>query len=168
MFDFEDPVGVRLVENASGTLTGRGCAVDAPDASSPGGSTLQPDGPSLCGDIIGAVAGDRATFGFTFWEGSGSYSTEVTISNDLQRMTGFFDNGSGVGDGSFRVSWLRVPPDQWWLQRPSSFDDPLDGGYELTLTGADAGARAAGEYLAEKVYLLSYRRQVIRGDLGAF
>ncbi|MES1184030.1 MAG: hypothetical protein ABUL60_09445 [Myxococcales bacterium] len=169
MFDFEDPVGVRLVEDANGTLTGRGCAVGAPDVSSPGSSTLEPGEPSLCGDSVGAVSGNRAAFGFTFWSGSGSYATDVTISSDLQRMTGVFENGSAADDGAFRVSWLRVAADQLYLERPSpSFGEALDGTYDLALEDAGAEGQGGSEYVAGKTYRLACWRGAIRGDLGAF
>lgn len=169
MFNFEDPVGVLLSESSTGTLMGRGCAVYAPRGVSDGGPDLTPQGPSLCGGITGSVSGNQASFRFSFSDySSGTYATEVTISSDGQRMAGFFHVGDY--DSSFRVSWLRVPPDQLWLVQPyQSFDpDALEGSYSLTLSSVEASANGATEYVPGKTYKLSYWRHAIGGDLGSF
>lgn len=169
MFNFEDPVGVLLSESSTGTLMGRGCAVDAPRGLSDGGRELSSQGPTLCGEITGSVTGNQAAFRFSFSDYSpGTYATEVTISSDGQRMAGLFHV---VGyDSSFRVSWLRVPPDQLWLVNEYQSFDPgaLEGSYSLTLTSSDASADGGTEYVAGKTYNLSYRRHAIAGDLGSF
>jgi hypothetical protein len=157
MFDFEDPVGVQLLEAPDGTLSGRGCAAGAPG--------YQDGETSLCGDAFGKVVGHTASFGFGIGEAGGAgYSFQVTIAQDAQRMTGIFNNG--FADGASPIAWLRVAPDEIWLERaPYNEKDALTGRYELSLLASES---SGNEYVAGQKYSLGYWRHALRGDLGSF
>lgn len=158
MFNFEDPVGVRLVEGHDGVLTGRGCAAGAPDKSE--GEV------SLCGDIVGKVTGFSASFGFPLVgePGGRGYSARVIVSRDARRMTGSFNNG--LADLPTPTAWLRVPDGEVWLDRPAYDEkDPLAGAYELRLLSSSG---VGDEYTAEQTYHLSYWRHGLSGSLGSF
>jgi hypothetical protein len=162
MFTFEDPVGVKLAESAEGALTGRGCAVGAPE------SPVSPDFQlSLCGDVVGSVTGHQASFGFAFALGPPvAYRATVTVSNDAQRMTGVFNNGTA--DSGYPMTWLRVPDGAAWLERGPSTPEQLEleGTYDLRLVSV--ADRRGVEYVANKTYLLRYSRRTLSGDLGCF
>ena len=153
LFEFEDPVGVQLIQS-DGVLSGRGCAAGAPPEA-PGYS-------SFCGDISGKVEESEVFFVFNFE--FASYAAFTTVSKDGQRMTGRFH---GVQDFlPYPTAWLRVPDDQSWLEYPvHDADDPLAGLYELRLQDASAGA---SEYSADKVYSFRYYEGAIASDLGSF
>jgi hypothetical protein len=160
MFEFEDPVGVSLVEAPDGTLTGEGCAAGAPGASNPDAETF------FCGAITGKVTGETATFSFplTTFAPNVVYWASVTISRDRQRMAGDFNAVAGRPVGP--TAWLRVRGDAAWLDSISSADDdPLSGWYALELV---ADASVGSEFVAGTVYRLGYFNRSLAGDLGGF
>lgn len=152
MFNFEDPVGVQLVQ-AGNVLTGQGCAAGAPPLAGI---------PNFCGAINGEVVGDAATFGFLFAPNA-SYRAETTVSNDGQRMTGRLHTLHFL---DYPTAWLRLTDDQVFLpQDERATDEPLSGAYEMKVISA---SRGASEYAVGQVYRLNYFRHGISGDLGSF
>lgn len=155
MFNFEDPVGVQLVQSGS-VLTGRGCAAGAP----PLAELSKP----FCGTIKGEVTGNAASFGFQF-EPNYYYYAETTVSKDGQRMTGRFHARDFLDNPT---AWLRLADDQVYLpqaQDPRALDDPLSGAYQIKVIAASPGG---SDYEMGKVYRLNYFRHGLSGDLGSF
>jgi hypothetical protein len=155
MFNFEDPVGVQLVQS-DGVLTGSGCAAGAPP--------LTEDSKNFCGAIKGEVVGNAATFGFAF-EPNYFYRAETTVSKDGQRMTGRFH---AVDFLDYPTAWLRLAEDQIYLpqsQDARALDDPLSGAYQVKVVAASPGG---SDYEVGKVYRLNYFRHGLSGDLGSF
>jgi hypothetical protein len=158
MFHFEDPVGVQLFEAPDGKLTGRGCAAGTPGAASANASELQ-----LCGDIVGKVTGQTASFGFVPEPSPAHYMSRVTISRDGQRMSGLFSTG---GESSTRMGWLRVPDDALGLARPpAALTQPLEGAYRLSLVTDES---EGDEFVAGPAYDFVFRREGLYGALGDF
>jgi hypothetical protein len=150
LFSFDDPVGVKLVQT-DGNLVGSGCAAGTP----PLGNL-----PSFCGDLVGKVEGNQATFGFSF-EGY-RYVAETLISVDGTRMTGRFHAVDWI---DYPTAWLRVPENATYLEMMGTLLEPeeLAGWYDLELVEADGG-----EYQAGIKYPLHYSRRSIAGALGCF
>jgi len=157
MFEFEDPVGVQLFEAPDGTLTGSGCAAGAP-----GAGAVTP-GNFYCGSITGKVTGAAASFSFPLTNVAATYSAQVIVSHDRQRMAGGF---SGLNGPVGMMAWLRVADGDQWLRPFVPTDgDPLSGYYALDLI---AGASDGDEFTAGTSYTLGYFARSLTGDLGSF
>ena len=157
MFEFEDPVGVQLVQNG-GELSGEGCAAGAPPLP-------EPESGSYCGAIRGSVQAHQANFGFSFESGAYHYSASVTVSADGQRMTGSFH---AVQQLATPTAWLRLTNGQQWLPWDSDVSkpgDPLTGLYSLSLVSSSTGG---SEYDATTQYRFFYSGRGIAGSLGSF
>ena len=156
MFNFEDPVGVDLVQSGS-VLTGSGCAAGAPPLT---------EAPKIfCGAIKGKVVGNAATFGFPFEYNNYYYFAETTVSKDGQRMTGRFH---AIDFLDYPTAWLRLVDDQAYLpqaQSPRALDDPLSGAYQVKVIAASQGG---SDYEIDKTYRLNYFHHGLSGDLGSF
>ncbi|HEY3668398.1 MAG TPA: hypothetical protein VGL19_20495, partial [Polyangiaceae bacterium] len=111
MFDFEDPVGVQLVQT-SGSLTGLGCNAGVPP--------LDIDADRVCSDIQGAVMGNHASF--VFHPEGATYITEATVSADGTRMTSRFHGVSAWLPSP--TAWLRAPDGQSWIMPFPLKDQP--------------------------------------------
>ena len=156
MFWFEDPVAVSIEQNGE-LLAGTGCC-----AGLEGGTDFL----QCCGALSGSVSGNQVAFEFEFG-GPGEprvYGTQVTVSEDGQRMGGtFILDRSGVG---FDAAW--VPLAGAHLGGPS--DElrqallPLDRSYELKLVSASAGRF---EPLAVYRVVVS-ANGFVGGDFGVF
>jgi hypothetical protein len=152
MFQFEDPVGVQLVQTG-GVLTGQGCVSGVPP--------LDSDPGPYCGGIQGTVTGNHASF--VFHPLGDSYIADATVSSDGMRMTSRFH---GVSWLPFPTAWLRVADGQIWLTPASVPGQPYaSGSYQLILSSAAPGAT---EYLPDTTYHLIYDRGRLSGDLGSF
>ncbi len=151
MFDFEDPVGVQLVQNGA-QLTGDGCAGGVPPRED---STWD----TYCGAVSGTVAGRKAMFGFHFQ--NYDYLAETVVSADGTRMTGRFHGASDWMP--YPMAWLRAEDGQHWLPLPAYPPQFENANYELQLTDSDGD-----EYAPGQTYVMHYFRSSFGGDLGSF
>lgn len=165
MFEFEDPVGVQLMQDADGRLTGRGCAAGAPGVPA---FDAFPGDFGYCGSVSGEVSGRSASFAFTLEIlPQLRYSARVTVSDDARRMAGEFTNG--FPDFSLSTAWLRVADDADWIKRSSTDfirdSAPLVGAYELTLIAEES---TGSHFVPRRSYAFRYSRDGLGGDLGSF
>lgn len=110
MFAFEDPVMVRISQDGQ-TLSGFGCCAG-----------FRADAMACCGEVTGTVEGSRATFSFHVREFERTYRTSVVLSEDGERMGGYF----GFDDPlDWKVAWVKSPNDETWLPPDPSLEEFL-------------------------------------------
>lgn len=156
MFAFEDPVAVFL-DQTNTALAGNGCCAGLRDVPTGG----------CCGAVTGQVAGRSASFGFPVSVlGQSTYSTQVFVSADGQRMAGTFTLG---GPDTLKVAWVRIgPTDPWLPSADRALSDVMlmrAAGYALTLSDNPAAGR---DYSAQQIYGLSVLDRFVSGDLGVY
>ncbi len=155
MFAFEDPVAIELWARAH-QLSGAGCFA---------GRALQPlEGFDTCKMLSGTIDGRHLQFSFP--ADRYTYSADVYISSDQQRMAGKFHDVGGWEIAP--TAWLPLGANDRWLPAP---DEPAALKRALESRAGDYDLKAvenpAGELLHLSL-LSGSSRGVIFGSLGAF
>jgi len=153
MFTFADPVTVDIWPIHDGVVSGTGCCGGFFDLS------------SCCGFLEGEIAGQHASFGFSFGGGEAAkYSTDVFVSANGQRMAGTFN-----GWQRNPVAWVRIAPTDPYLPRAApALRDILwahSGSYALVLSDAPP---AGSDFSPQQTCRLVIGGESVSGDLGTF
>jgi hypothetical protein len=160
LFDFEDPVTVRITQ-VGAVLSGTGsCA---------------PLFQACTGELHGSLTDGRAQFNFFMANAAPAmtYAADVFVSDDGMRMAGKFGGYETMPDGPLPLSsaWVRAEAQSAWSTGDyQAVTDALGGRggeYDLSLSAATGNLFAAGQPYALTLRSFDHG-PMLSGALGAF